>query len=419
MAKHGRHSANGGYSRTNAPYASAQSRPPRHVRPLAKAESPAYPSFLDEGELRQLSSRARLQGDASSYARENYGSGSNGAKRSSSGRLSTGKKVAIGIGVAAGVIVIALVVYLLWFSSTLNSILAPSSDVSEQLKAELVDVEAGKPFYMLLLGSDSREGSGTSKNPSEMGDQQRSDVIVLARIDPQTKTVTLVSVPRDTPYEWEDGTIIKINEAYNRGGAAASIRAVSKLTGVPISHYAEVHVSELEAIVNALGGVDVYVDRDLEVHDTLTNEQYFLSAGWQTLDGKLAQVFARDRHSYGDTAEGAEYHRQGNVRTLLQAIVKKLFSRPIPELPATILELAQYVTTDLQTGDLVSLAMSFAGGDIKMYSCTGPSNGGLIEEYGGVWFCYPNPEGWAALMAQVDAGVEPKKIDYKATQIKM
>ena len=71
----------------------------------------------------------------------------------------------------------------------------------------LVRPETGKPFYVLLLGSDSREGSGTSKNPDMQGDNQRSDVMILARVDAGKKQVTLVSVPRDTPYTLDGGSV--------------------------------------------------------------------------------------------------------------------------------------------------------------------------------------------------------------------
>ena len=165
-----------------------------------------------------------------------------------------------------------------------------------------------------------------------------------------------------------------------------------------------------------MGGVDVYVDRKLTVKDALTGEKATLEPGQQTLNGQEAQVFVRNRHAYSDSSEGQENVRQSHVRTLLEAIVKKILSKPIFELQDTILNLAQYVTTDLRASDLVSLGMHFASGKITIYSCTGPSDGDFFEQYNGVWYCYSNPEGWAELMRQVDAGTEPGKIDFSATQ---
>ena len=353
----------------------------------------------------------------SRYARSNYGSAATGANAQAvSKRASVGKRIAIGAVCLLGVLLVAAAAFAIWFSMSLNSRLAPPEDEYSLLKNQLVSSPMDKPFYMLLLGSDSREGSGTSYREDQSGDNQRSDVIMLVRIDAPNKKVTMVTVPRDTPYTLEDGSVVKINEAYNIGGAAESIKAVSSLTGVNISHYAEVRVSELEAIVDAVGGVDVYVDRELSVKDTLTGELTAISEGMQTLDGKQAQVFARARHEYADSAEGQDYHRQSNVRTLAKAIIDKALSHPLNELPGLILDLAQYVTTDLQAADLISLGMSFAGGGVTMYSCCGPIDGDMLEGQD-VWICYENPEGWAELMRQVDAGLEPGDIDYAATQI--
>lgn len=180
----------------------------------------------------------------------------------------TPKRIALAVLAVLATLLVAAGAYALWFSSQLNAQLA--SGESEGVESVLVPAESGKPFYMLVLGSDSREGSGTSGRADESGENQRSDVMILLRVDLANRQVTMVSVPRDTPYRTSDGRLVKINEAYNIGGAAESIKAVSRLTGVDISHYAEVHFSELENIVDALGGVDVNVDIKLSYKDALT-----------------------------------------------------------------------------------------------------------------------------------------------------
>ena len=331
-------------------------------------------------------------------------------------RTSTRKRVVIGIVCFLGACLLTAGAFALWSTNALDRALAPSDEARRLTSEILVDTPANQPFYLLLLGSDSREGSNEEGYEGEAGTHERSDVIMLARIDVQTKTVTLVSIPRDTPYVI-DGQVVKINEAYDHGGAAGSIEAVSKITGVSISHYAEVRLSEFEAIIDRVGGVEVYVDREMGVNDTITGERIELEPGLQTLNGKQAQVFVRARHAYEGMTGGEDYHRQGNVRTMIEAVVKKILSQPATELPGTILDLAQYVTTDLTSGDLVSLGLGFAGGGITMYSCTGPSAGDIAQQYNGIWLCYPNPEGWAELMRQVDSGAEPSDIDYAATQL--
>ena len=141
-----------------------------------------------------------------------------------------------------------------------------------------------------------------------------------------------------------------------------------------------------------------------------------LQPGVQTLNGQQAQIFARARHEYGDNQEAK---RQSNIRQILTAIVEKVLQKPAMELPGAILDLAQSVGTDMNTPDIVSLALSFSGdpGGMTLYSCTGPSNGDFDEAQNGLWLCYENPEGWATLMAAVDAGEDPGELDVESTAI--
>lgn len=326
------------------------------------------------------------------------------------------KKALIAVGAVLLCCVFAVGAYALWFSGALNDRLSMGDQVDAAVNDALTSPIAGEPFYMLLLGSDSREGSGTSSNAAESGDNQRSDVMILVRVDATSKQVTMVSIPRDTPLTLEDGTVVKLNEAYNIGGAAYSIKAVSELTGVPISHYAEVHFSEFQELVDKIGGVEVDVPVELSYKDALTGEWITLEPGEQTLDGQQAQIFARARHEY-ETDQDA--HRQNNIRTLLEAIITKVLEKPFYELPDTVLSLAESVGTDLNSSDLVSLAMEYASGSgsMTMYSCTGPTDGDINEAAGGIWLCYENPEGWANLMSVVDSGEDPSGLDVNSTAI--
>ncbi|MFR3092215.1 MAG: transcriptional regulator, partial [Eggerthella lenta] len=103
----------------------------------------------------------------------------------------------------------------------------------------------------------------------------------------------------------------------------------------------------------------------------------------------------------------------------LMAIVEKVLEKPLAELPGTVLDLAESVGTDMNTSDILSLALDFSGGsgEMTVYSCTGPSNGDFMEQHNGLWFCYENPEGWANLMAAVDAGEDPGELDVESTAI--
>lgn len=265
---------------------------------------------------------------------------------------------------------------------------------------------------MLVLGSDSREGSGTSNYAPNTGDNERSDVMILLRVDASQKQLTMVSIPRDTPYTFEDGKVDKINETYNRGGAAETIEAVEELTGVDIAHFAEVRFSDLEGMVDALGGVTVDVDTPLSYKDALTGEWVEIPEGEQVLTGQQAQIFARARHEY---ESDQDMHRQQNVRQLATAMLHSVLEKPIFKIPFTVLNLAEYIGTDLKASDFLYLARSFAGSELTLYSCTGPNAGDINPDADDMWLCYENPEGWAELMGAVDKGEDPSGIDVNAS----
>ena len=337
----------------------------------------------------------------------------------SASRVSRGmalwKKVLFSVVAAVVLLGGAAAAYASWYMHRIDEALLDDS-VDMDAVAEVTDsVNLDEPFYMLIMGSDSRDDTGVQESNSARGSGdrsgERSDVIILARIDASQRKVTLVSVPRDTPYTLEDGKTVKINETYNIGGAPATIKAVETVSGVDISHYAELRFSDLENMVDALGGVTVNVDIPLSYKDALTGEVVRLEAGEQTLTGQQAQIFVRARHEY---ATDQDVHRQNNVRQLATAMMKAVLDKPVTQIPDTVLELAQYIHTDLKSTDIIHLARSFSGGELTLYSCTGPNLGDFQEQFDGMWLCYPNPDGWAALMAAVDAGEDPSGIDVNS-----
>lgn len=325
------------------------------------------------------------------------------------------RKILMIVGIVLAVLLVGAGTAFGIYTTMLNDRLAIDDKAQEQaVNDALVPAEVSQPFYALLIGSDSREGSGTSSRADESGDNERSDVIILVRVDAPNRQITMVSIPRDTPLRLDDGSVVKINEAYNIGGAAYTIEVVSELTGVPISHYGEVHFSELQTLVDNLGGVTVDVPIELSYKDALTGETVTIQPGEQTLDGQQAQIFARARHEYGTDQDA---NRQNSVRKLAEAIVKQILSRPVYELPGAVMSAAECVGTDMRSSDLIALATAFAtgSGDITMYNGSGPSDGDINNAANGLWLCYENPDGWQKLMDVVNAGGDPSTVDYSDT----
>lgn len=152
--------------------------------------------------------------------------------------------------IALAVIVVlvgGVAAYGAWYTSSLSSNMALDAQEQNELNTVLAPSDSQvEPFYVLLVGSDNWETYG-----------ERSDALVLVRIDPVDHVITMVSVPRDTPYQL-NGTTTKINQAFAEGGAAGAVTAVQDLTGVKISDYVEIEFAGLAEFVDSMGGI--YVD---------------------------------------------------------------------------------------------------------------------------------------------------------------
>ena len=144
--------------------------------------------------------------------------------------------------VIVGVLLIGAVSAFAYINSITSSL---HEGVDQDLRAALVETDmANEPFYMLLLGTDKiswREGT-------EDGGVYRSDTMILARVDAPQGTISLISIPRDTLVDMGQNGWQKINAAYGLGGPSYAVEMVSKLTGVDISHYAEVDMDGLSLV---------------------------------------------------------------------------------------------------------------------------------------------------------------------------
>ena len=158
----------------------------------------------------------------------------------------------------------------------------------------------GEPVNWLLVGSDSREGIDPN-DPNAgvfLGEEvsgKRTDTIMLARVDPVTKTVDLLSVPRDlwVPISGT-GKMGRVNSAFNGdGGEERLVSTVEDVLGIDINNYVEINFVGFQSIIDSLGGIPVWFD--FPVRDTNSGLDV-AEAGCQTLGGFEALAFARSRH---------------------------------------------------------------------------------------------------------------------------
>lgn len=315
-------------------------------------------------------------------------------KRKKHGRV---KKIAL---IVAGIIVAVVLVAGVAFAFYLNA-LSDSMKLDQQQASELNSVlsesTAQEPFYVLLLGSDARESDVAS----------RSDTMILVRVDANVGKATLVSIPRDTKVEIEGHGTQKINAAYAFDGPAGAVAAVEDLSGIEISHYAEIHFDELETAVDQLGGI--WVDIPVSNNQTgASNTGVELNAGMQRLNGEQALAFARERYGYTD----GDFQRAENQRILVQAFADSILSLPPAELPGAVQSLAGCISTDFDLSELVSLAQTFQSAEhYYFYSCSVPSTTQTID---GVSYAIMLENEWANMMQMVDTGQDPSKANVLA-----
>ncbi|MBO4254614.1 LCP family protein [Streptomyces griseorubiginosus] len=206
---------------------------------------------------------------------------------------------------------------------------------------------------ILVLGSDSRSGKENKALGGGSSSGARSDTAMVVHIDAGRKDATIVSIPRDTlvtrpscPLKSGGSTAVAynamFNSAYSVGGPVCAVKTVESITGVRMDHYIEIDFSGFAKLVNALGGVTVTTDQDIDDDDS----HLHLAAGTHHLDGKQALALARTRHGIGD---GSDLGRIGLQQKLVKALLEQISSTNLLTDPARLYSVADALTDSLTT----------------------------------------------------------------------
>jgi len=208
----------------------------------------------------------------------------------------------------------------------------------------------------------------------------------------------MVSIPRDTKVEIPGVGTTKINSAYTYGGPSGTIAAVKELCGVEIDHYAQINFDGLMSLIDAIGGIDVYVDETIDDPDA---GDIVIPEGQQHLDGAQALVFSRSR-AYAD----GDFTRVSNQRKVIEAIVHKGLEAPASELYGIIEASTEFLTTDkaMDVDFIYSLADQIRHNNdypVTLYSATIPATTAMID---GVSYVIADQAGVNDMMAVFTAG---------------
>ncbi|MEA5576110.1 LCP family protein [Anabaena sp. UHCC 0451] len=179
-----------------------------------------------------------------------------------------------------------------------------------------------------------------------------ADVMLLLKFDPETKKIVMLSIPRDTRTEIEGFGVKKINAANIDGGPALTAKTVSNLLGgVGIDRYVRINVLGVGKLIDALGGVTVYVPKDMKYQDDSQHLYINLKAGKQHLSGSQALQLLRFRHDeLGDI--GRIQRQQLVLRALIEQSLNPSTLTRLPEILDTVKD---NIDTNLTVEELVAL----------------------------------------------------------------
>jgi LCP family protein required for cell wall assembly len=204
-----------------------------------------------------------------------------------------------------------------------------------------------------LFGIDTLETDGT---------KGRSDSIMIATLDKENNKIKLSSIMRDTYVDITGHGMDKITHAYAYGGPQLAVSTINKNFDLNITNFVTVDFLNMAKIIDALGGVEIeitaeelkyinfYIEEMAGAYDV--KNVHVTSTGLQKLSGQQAVAYARIRYTSG--GDSARTERQ---RTVLTALLNKLTTMDKSKFISTVPTLAQYVITNMDTKDMISIGV--------------------------------------------------------------
>ncbi|WP_454192568.1 LCP family protein [Paenibacillus sp. Marseille-Q7038] len=258
--------------------------------------------------------------------------------------------------VLAVIVVTAALFAVYYFTSVVNQLqdLNKEGENSPFYNVEKVDQEItpdppkweGKePVNILLMGVDAR---GLTE-----GEVPRSDTMLVASLNPVSKKISLFSLLRDTYTDIPGYGRDRLNTAITHGPNVA-MQAAGDLLGIPIQYYLYTDFQGFIELVDAVGGVDFEVEKDMKYTSKADKHEYDidLKQGMQHLDGEKALMYVRFRHD-----ALSDFSRTERQRELLKAIADKMqTTTSIAKLPSILNEVNPYIDTNLTLNDMWKLA---------------------------------------------------------------
>ena len=248
--------------------------------------------------------------------------------------------------------------------------------LKNSVSAETILPTVRRNMTVMLLGVDERQD-----------DVGRSDTLMFLNFN--RDDVSLLSIPRDTRVYIENVGYQKINAAYAYGGEKLARQTVEDFLGVDVDRYIKIDTHAFPKIIDEMGGIDIYVERDMHYEDPWDDDGGLvinLRKGYQHLDGNEAVQFVRFRDEEGDV--GRVRRQQAFMKALAEKITDPAIILNLPQMLSAAINA---VDTDLSMTEMLSLA-----GTLKIAESNGSIQTGVVPGYcqyiEGVSFLVPDAE---------------------------
>lgn len=260
---------------------------------------------------------------------------------------------------------------LFWVAERVLDIMELTSKVEflghELGEGNVIEQTVENELLFLVLGMDSDDFSGHTT------ERNRTDTMILAKVNFETGKVDILSIPRDSRV-LVDGRYDKINHAHHFGGLKLAMKTTRDFLNLDIDYYVKVNFFSVKDIVDALGGVEVDVPVKVDVNE----DDVHLEPGLQVLNGKQALQFARFRAGYVDGDLGRVKAQQLLVKALLKELVKP---QNLVKMPQILEVVKKTVSTNIPFSTIVKLAAKVNNlGPEKMTSRIVPGEGRYIGD---------------------------------------
>lgn len=295
-------------------------------------------------------------------------------------RLSKGKKIALCVSGVVGCLVVSAGIYV---AAKLGKVEHEEIPKKKIIVNELEE-EVGVGYTnFALFGVDSREG--------EIDTGTRTDCLIVASLNNETKEVKLVSVYRDTFLDLSDGTLKKCNAAFSNGGAEQAINMLNMNLDLDIQEFVTVDFAAVAETVDLLGGIEIdiqeeeiqYINEFIEETGMAAGKEVHqvTKAGVQTLDGVQATTYARIR-----STAGSDFTRTERQRRVIEKMAEKAVKTDIVTINKIIDKVFPKIRTSLSMTEILGYAKSFAkyrisettGFPMEKATATIPGKGSIV-----------------------------------------